>query len=91
MKYIIGGKVYDTEKSIKICTYEEERKNPMELNIKNEIYVTSKKQIFLVRSDAKGAFDVKKLNQKESGELLDRYTTGIDYDAYTSIFEIEEA
>ena len=27
MKYIIGGKVYDTEKSTKICTFEEERKN----------------------------------------------------------------
>lgn len=91
MKYIIGGKVYDTEKSTKICTFEEERKNTMELNIKNEIYVTPKKQFFLVKYNYAGVFAVKKLDTKESDDLLDRYSANIDYDAYISIFEVEEA
>lgn len=91
MRYIIGGKVYDTEKSTLICTFEEERENPMELNIKNEMYVTPKKQIFLVKYDHKGVCEAKKLDEIESRELLDRHCINIDYNAYTSIFETEDA
>lgn len=91
MKFIISGKVYDTEKSTLICTFTEKGESPWEIGYRNEIYVTAKKHLFLVKYNQTGISYVKKLDTKESGTLLDCHAADINIEAYTSIFETEEA
>lgn len=99
MKFIISNKVYDTEKSTLICSYEEQaegEKDKMDffstrLQPFVQIYVTPKKLMFLVRKNPNGTYFAKKLEESEAGELLDKHTNYIDYEAYTGIFDVGEA
>ncbi len=86
MEYIINGKKYDTESSVKLCRHVSSKGQWGVSHIYN-LYVTEKRNFFLeVKVEDITPKKVKLLTEKETKEFMKKNAAGVDVEIYERIF-----